>query len=156
MLPRANWTSTHDTTGQWGLNWYAEHATAGSADVSLPLSLCWLQPAAQKICCLTIDIDVTCQGLYGLIYVAPSPNRPRPYHLITKDPVQLKLIHEAEKRIKHFVIKNHQGRDSTWKLLRMRAEGSEFYCYDSFLLNGVLDPSHGFPPKSVDKTVLEY
>lgn len=34
MLPRGNWSSVHDTTGKWGLNWYVEHATAGSADVS--------------------------------------------------------------------------------------------------------------------------
>lgn len=68
--------------------------------------------------------------------MAPSPERARPYHLITKDHVQLKLIHEAEKRIQHLVIKNHQGRDTTWKLLRMRAEGSEFHCYDSLIVNG--------------------
>lgn len=33
-LPRGNYSTIHDTTGRWGLNWYAEHTTAGSVDVS--------------------------------------------------------------------------------------------------------------------------
>jgi hypothetical protein len=33
-LPRGNYSTVHDTTGKWGLNWYAEHTTAGSVDVS--------------------------------------------------------------------------------------------------------------------------
>ncbi|KAG8161956.1 hypothetical protein KVR01_007721 [Diaporthe batatas] len=106
-LPRGNYSTVHDTTGKWGLNWYAEHTTAGSVD-----------------------------GLYGLAYVAPSPSRKRPYHLITSDPLELRQIHEAERNIRHLVIKNHQHRDSGWKFLRMRAEGSEFYCYDSIIVNG--------------------
>lgn len=140
MLPRGNWSSVHDTTGHWGLNWYVEHATAGSADVSSGLcssvyivrSVIWLP----RRCINLVSLTTRIQGLYGLIWVAPSPGRPRPYELITQDAVELKLMHEAEKRIQHFVIKNHQGRDTTWKLLRMRAEGSEFYCYDSILVNG--------------------
>lgn len=78
----------------------------------------------------------TFQGLYGLAYVAPSPSRKRPYHLITSDPLELRQIQEAERNIQHLVIKNHQHRDTGWKLLRMRAEGSEFYCYDSLIVNG--------------------
>lgn len=78
----------------------------------------------------------TSQGLYGLAYVAPSPSRKRPYHLITSDPLELRQIQEAERNIQHLVIKNHQHRDTGWKLLRMRAEGSEFYCYDSLIVNG--------------------
>ncbi|KAG6354808.1 hypothetical protein INS49_003889 [Diaporthe citri] len=106
-LPRGNYSTVHDTTGRWGLNWYAEHTTAGSMD-----------------------------GLYGLAYVAPSPSRKRPYHLITSNPLELRQIQEAERNIQHLVIKNHQHRDTGWKLLRMRAEGSEFYCYDSIIVNG--------------------
>lgn len=80
---------------------------------------------------------MTSQGLYGLAYVAPSPSRKRPYHLITSDPLELRQIQEAERNIRHLVIKNHQHRDTGWKLLRMRAEGSEFYCYDSLIVNGM-------------------
>ncbi|KAI6260084.1 hypothetical protein MCOR27_002778 [Pyricularia oryzae] len=107
ILPRGNFTHLIDTTGSWGLNWYAEHTTAASAD-----------------------------GLYGMVYVAPSPSRPRPYHLITDDKVELRKIMEAEKHARHLAIKNHQHRDTGWKLLRMKAEGSEFYCYDSIVVNG--------------------
>ncbi|KAF4780665.1 hypothetical protein HER10_EVM0000708 [Colletotrichum scovillei] len=107
ILPRGNFTSVIDTTGSWGLNWYAEHTTAASAD-----------------------------GLYGMVYVAPSPSRLRPYRLITKNDTELRKIMEAEKQVRHLAIKNHQHRDTGWKMLRMRAEGSEFYCYDSILVNG--------------------
>ncbi|KAK7228885.1 hypothetical protein V2G26_001055 [Clonostachys chloroleuca] len=106
-LPRGNWTTAYDTTGNWGLNWYAEHTSSASVD-----------------------------GLYGLVYIAPSPSRPRPYHLITDDRLELRQIEEAERTIHHAVIQNHQHRDTVWKLLRMRAEGSEYYCYDSILVNG--------------------
>ncbi|KAK2017455.1 Cupredoxin [Colletotrichum eremochloae] len=107
ILPRGNFTSVIDTTGSWGLNWYAEHTTAVSAD-----------------------------GLYGMVYVAPSQSRPRPYSLITHDEIEVRKIMEAEKQVRHLAIKNHQHRDTGWKMLRMRAEGSEFYCYDSILVNG--------------------
>ncbi|TIC90850.1 Laccase abr2 [Colletotrichum higginsianum] len=107
ILPRGNFTSFIDTTGSWGLNWYAEHTTAASAD-----------------------------GLYGMVYVAPSSSRPRPYRLITSDGIELRKIMEAERQVRHLAIKNHQHRDTGWKMLRMRAEGSEFYCYDSILVNG--------------------
>lgn len=39
ILPRGNWTSSFDTTGHWGLNWYADHTGAGVADVSKPEDL---------------------------------------------------------------------------------------------------------------------
>ncbi|KAK2001456.1 Cupredoxin [Colletotrichum falcatum] len=107
ILPRGNFTSVIDTAGSWGLNWYAEHTTAASAD-----------------------------GLYGMVYVAPSRSRPRPYRLITRDKIELRKIMEAERQVHHLAIKNHQHRDTGWKMLRMRAEGSEFYCYDSILVNG--------------------
>ncbi|RMJ09294.1 hypothetical protein CDV36_011071 [Fusarium kuroshium] len=106
-LPRSNWTTTYDTTGNWGLNWYIDHTSSASVD-----------------------------GLYGLVYVAPSPSRPRPYHLITNDTLELHQIKEAERAIQHAAIQNHQHRDTVWKLLRMKAEGSEYYCYDSILVNG--------------------
>ncbi|KAL0933698.1 multicopper oxidase [Colletotrichum truncatum] len=56
--------------------------------------------------------------------------------LITNDEIELRKIMEAEKEVRHIAIKNHQHRDTGWKMLRMKAEGSEFYCYDSILVNG--------------------
>lgn len=78
------------------------------------------------------------QGLYGMIYVAPDPARPRPYKLITENPLELRQIMEAEQNIRHLAIKNHMHRDTNWKLLQMRAEGTEFYCYDSLVVNGMV------------------
>ncbi|KAM0080832.1 hypothetical protein ACKRZS_007000 [Fusarium odoratissimum] len=106
-LPRSNWTNAYDTSGSWGLNWFIDHTTTASAD-----------------------------GLAGALYVAPSPDRPRPYHLITNDTLELRQISQAEREIQHLIIQSHQHRDTVWKLLRMRAEGSEYYCYDSILVNG--------------------
>lgn len=71
-----------------------------------------------------------------MVYVAPSPDRPRPYSHLTTDPVELKQIASAEQAIRHVAIKNHQHRDTNWKLLRMRAEGSEYHCYNSIIVNG--------------------
>ncbi|KAF5689871.1 multicopper oxidase [Fusarium denticulatum] len=106
-LPRSNWTNAYDTAGSWGLNWFIDHTTTASAD-----------------------------GLAGAVYVAPSPDRRRPYHLITNDTLELRQINQAEREIRHLIIQNHQHRDTVWKLLRMRAEGSEYYCYNSILVNG--------------------
>ncbi|KAI6774479.1 hypothetical protein HG531_001328 [Fusarium graminearum] len=106
-LPRSNWSTAYDTSGAWGLNWFIDHTTTASAD-----------------------------GIAGAIYVAPSPDRPRPYHLITNDSLDIRQIREAERAIRHVIIQNHQHRDTVWKLLRMRVEGSEYYCYDSILVNG--------------------
>ncbi|KXJ97248.1 Cupredoxin [Microdochium bolleyi] len=102
-----NHTIVHDTTGAWGLSWYADHTTAASVD-----------------------------GLYGMVYVAPSRDRLRPYGHLTTDPAKLKQIMSAEHAIRHLAIKNHQHRDTNWKLLRMRAEGSEYHCYNSIIVNG--------------------
>ncbi|KXH65544.1 hypothetical protein CSAL01_02943 [Colletotrichum salicis] len=139
ILPRGNFTSVitsvTDTSGSWGPNWYAEHTTAASAD-----------------------------GLYSMIYVALSPSRLRPYRLITEDDIELRKIMEAEKQVRPFAIKNHQHRDTGLKMLRMRAEGSEFYCYDSILLGmsapimeGILssDPAE-FPASAVNRPHVEF
>ena len=82
--------------------------------------------------------DFSYKGIAGAVYVAPSPDRPRPYYLITNNTLELRQILEAERDIRHVIIQNHQHRDSVWKLLRMRAEGSEYYCYDSILVNGTI------------------
>ncbi|KXH47725.1 hypothetical protein CSIM01_11675 [Colletotrichum simmondsii] len=139
ILPRGNFTSVIDTTGSWGLNWYAEHTTAASADclhlssfslyLPLPFSVRNFFTSAELH-----QSDFECKGLYGMVYVAPSPSRLRPYRLITENDIELRKIMEAEKQVRHLAIKNHQHRDTGWKMLRMRAEGSEFYCYDSILI----------------------
>ncbi|KJX93622.1 conidial pigment biosynthesis oxidase arb2 brown2 like protein [Zymoseptoria brevis] len=107
MLPRSNWTSHFDTTGHWGLNWYADHTGAGVAD-----------------------------GVYGTVWTAPSPSRPRPYTLIAGSPVDVRLIQEAEDDIQHMVLWNSDFRTADWKIQKMKAKGTGLSCYKSILVNG--------------------
>jgi FtsP/CotA-like multicopper oxidase with cupredoxin domain len=107
ILPRGNWTSKFDTTDHWGLNWYADHTGAGVAD-----------------------------GVYGMVYVAPSPSRARPYHLITDSLEERRLIREAEENIQHLALWNSDFRTADWKITEMKATGRGLYCYKSILVNG--------------------
>ncbi|KAK1983965.1 Cupredoxin [Colletotrichum cereale] len=106
ILQRGNFTSRHDTTGHWGLNWYADHTGIGIMD-----------------------------GAHGVAYVAPSPSRPRPYHFITSSPTELALIREAERDIQHMLVWNYYRRDANWRLLELKGEGTNLNCYDSILVN---------------------
>ncbi|KAK8868384.1 Laccase abr2 [Apiospora arundinis] len=106
LFQRGNFTSRYDTTGTWGLNWYADHTGVGIMD-----------------------------GAHGLAYIAPSPSRPRPYHLITSSPTELALIHEAERSIQHMLVWNYYRRDVSWRVLELKSEGTNLNCYDSILVN---------------------
>jgi FtsP/CotA-like multicopper oxidase with cupredoxin domain len=107
ILPRGNWTSKFDTTDHWGLNWYADHSGAGVAD-----------------------------GVYGMVYVAPSPSRARPYHLIADSPREQRFIREAEEKVQHVALWNSDFRTVDWKLTEMKATGRGLSCYKSILVNG--------------------
>ncbi|OBR11569.1 Multicopper oxidase [Colletotrichum higginsianum IMI 349063] len=74
-------------------------------------------------------------GAHGLSYIAPSPSRPRPYHLITSSPTELALIQEAERDVQHMLVWNYYGRDANWRVLEMKSEGTNLNCYDSILVN---------------------
>ncbi|KAK7927487.1 hypothetical protein PG985_004485 [Apiospora marii] len=106
LFQRGNFTSRYDTTGRWGLNWYADHTGVGIID-----------------------------GAHGVAYIAPSPSRPRPYHHITSSPTELALIHEAERNIQHMLIWNYYRRDVGWRILELKGEGTNLNCYDSILVN---------------------
>ncbi|CZT17605.1 related to Ascorbate oxidase precursor [Ramularia collo-cygni] len=106
-LPRGNWTSRFDTTGHWGLNWYADHTGAGVVD-----------------------------GVYGTIWTAPSLSRPRPYSWITDSAVDLHLIQEAEDEIQHIALWTSDFRTVDWKIQKMKAKGTGLSCYKSILVNG--------------------
>ncbi|KZL77382.1 multicopper oxidase [Colletotrichum tofieldiae] len=106
LLQRGNFTSRYDTTGHWGLNWYADHTGVGIVD-----------------------------GAHGVSYIAPSSSRPRPYQLITHSPTELALIHEAERDVRHMLVWNYYRRDVNWRVLEMKGEGTNLNCYDSILVN---------------------
>lgn len=74
-------------------------------------------------------------GAHGMAYIAPSPSRPRPYHMITSSPSELALIHEAERNIQHMLVWNYYRRDAGWRVMEMKAEGTNLNCYDSILVN---------------------
>ncbi|OLN96149.1 Laccase-1-like protein 2, partial [Colletotrichum chlorophyti] len=106
LLQRGNFTSRYDTTGHWGLNWYADHTGVGIMD-----------------------------GAHGVSYVAPSPSRPRPYYQITSSRSELALIHEAEREAQNMLVWNYYRHDANWRVLQMRGEGINLNCYDSILVN---------------------
>ncbi|KAK8080219.1 hypothetical protein PG997_008037 [Apiospora hydei] len=106
LFQRSNFTSRYDTTGHWGLNWYADHTGVGIID-----------------------------GAHGVAYIAPSTSRPRPYHRITSSPTELALIHEAERNIQHMLVWNYYRRDVGWRILELKGEGTNLNCYDSILVN---------------------
>ncbi|KAK1958708.1 multicopper oxidase [Colletotrichum sublineola] len=106
LLQRGNFTHWYDTTGHWGLNWYADHTGVGIMD-----------------------------GAHGVAYIAPSPSRPRPYRRITSSPTELALIQEAERNIQHLLVWNYYRRDAGWRVLELRGEGTNLNCYDSILVN---------------------
>ncbi|KAL8301362.1 hypothetical protein RB597_002001 [Gaeumannomyces tritici] len=79
---------------------------------------------------------IAVQGLYGGVWVAPAPERPRPYGLLTDDPQELAEMMQAERDIKHLVIADCTGRDLQSRIFRTRVEGTEAHCSDSILVNG--------------------
>lgn len=107
ILPRGNWTSKFETKGHWGLNWYADHSGAGVAD-----------------------------GVYGMIYIAPTPERERPYGMIATTPDEEAWMREAEEKIQHVALWNSDFRTVDWKLTEMKANGKGLSCYKSILVNG--------------------
>lgn len=106
LFQRGNFTSRYDTTGRWGLSWYADHTGLGIMD-----------------------------GAHGMAYIAPSPSRPRPYHMITSSPSELALIHEAERNVQHMLVWNYYRHDAGWRVMEMKGEGTNLNCYDSILIN---------------------
>lgn len=106
VIQRGNFTSRYDTTGHWGLNWYADHTGAG-----------------------------VIEGAHGVAYVAPAPSRSRPYQRISSSPTELALIQQAERDIQHMLVWSYHRRDIGWRLLELRGEGTNINCYDSILVN---------------------
>lgn len=107
ILPRANWTSTLNTTNQWGLKWFLDHVSTPSVD-----------------------------GMYGTVWIAPSPARARPYHLISADPTDLQDMMDAEQKPRHVTVYNYQHKPMDWLLGQLQAEGYDPYCFNSILVNG--------------------
>ncbi|EKG20709.1 Cupredoxin [Macrophomina phaseolina MS6] len=107
ILPRANRTSTFNTSGDWGLKWFLEHTSTPSVD-----------------------------GMYGAIWIRPSAERERPYHLISDDPLDIQDMMEAEENPAHVTAYNYQHREMPGLLAQLQTEGYDPYCFQSILING--------------------
>ncbi|KAL9617498.1 MAG: hypothetical protein Q9160_007709 [Pyrenula sp. 1 TL-2023] len=107
ILPRANWTSVFNTTGDWGLKWFLDHTSTPSVD-----------------------------GMYGTVWIRPSPQRPRPYHLVSEDLAEIQDMVDAEESPAHLTVYNYQHKPMDWLLAQLQAEGYDPYCFNSALVNG--------------------
>ncbi|GME63988.1 hypothetical protein GTA08_BOTSDO05764 [Neofusicoccum parvum] len=107
ILPRANWTSVFNTSGDWGLKWFLEHTSTPSVD-----------------------------GMYGTIWIRPSAERERPYHLISEDPLDQQAMMDAEENPAQMTAYNYQHREMPGLLAQLQKEGYDPYCFHSVLING--------------------
>lgn len=107
ILPRANWTSVLNTSDQWGLKWYADHCTTPLFD-----------------------------GFYGTIWIRPSPERERPYHLVSSDEADIQDMLDSEATPEHVTIYNYQHRTYDNLLSQLQYDGYDPYCFQSVLING--------------------
>ncbi|CAJ2509182.1 Uu.00g142080.m01.CDS01 [Anthostomella pinea] len=75
-------------------------------------------------------------GLYGPIVIHPALNTPKPYSMITEDPVSLHAIELAEKRRIPMVLSDwrHITSDKEWEISEQ--SHIEHICFDSILING--------------------
>jgi FtsP/CotA-like multicopper oxidase with cupredoxin domain len=75
-------------------------------------------------------------GLFGAIYIRPSPDVQRPFNIITNDPVELRAIQQAEQQTKPILLSdwNHVTSSERWDI--EEATGLDAYCTNSLLING--------------------
>ncbi|OTA03693.1 Multicopper oxidase [Trichoderma parareesei] len=75
-------------------------------------------------------------GLYGPIVIHPRPQDPKPFQLISADPLNVAAMIEAERSVKPLAIVdfNHFTSQEKWDMAL--ASGVEDSCYDSVLFNG--------------------
>ncbi|EME47188.1 hypothetical protein DOTSEDRAFT_59673 [Dothistroma septosporum NZE10] len=107
ILPRANFTDVLNTTGDWGLKWYLDHVSTPSVD-----------------------------GNYGTIWIRPSPERERPYYLVSSSKLDQQDMLDAESSPAHITMYNHQHREMPGLLAQLQVEGYDPYCFQSVLING--------------------
>ncbi|PWN53780.1 hypothetical protein IE53DRAFT_383673 [Violaceomyces palustris] len=75
-------------------------------------------------------------GLRGPIYIRPSKERARPWHLITKDPKEIQQLQEAEDDYSLLFFMDHYHNNTNQIMDIVEKSGVPPGCMDSFLLNG--------------------
>lgn len=108
ILPRGNFTSLFNTTGDWGLKWYLDHVSTPSVD-----------------------------GNVGTIWIHPSFERERPYKLVSSSQQDVQDMIDAEKAPANVVMYNYQHREMPGLLAQLQKEGYDPYCFQSVLINGI-------------------
>lgn len=74
--------------------------------------------------------------MYGTIWIRPSAERERPYHLISKDALDIQDMMDAEETPAHMTAYNYQHREMPGLLAQLQTEGYDPYCFQSVLING--------------------
>lgn len=69
-------------------------------------------------------------------YCSPSPDRERPYSLISDDKQDVQDMLDAEAQPTHMTVYNYQHRQMAGLVAQLQAEGYDPYCFQSVLING--------------------
>lgn len=75
-------------------------------------------------------------GMRGPIWIAPSPARPRPYHLISPKQEDIRAMKVAESEPHHVVISDWNAEPMDILLVMYRDTGIVPWCSNSIVLNG--------------------
>lgn len=75
-------------------------------------------------------------GLYGMIYIRPSPRRKRPYHLITNISKDLEMLYRLEKTPSVLIADDAFRQNMDDIMARMFHFGVDPVCIQSLLING--------------------
>lgn len=104
--PGANFTYKFQAT-QYGSYWYHSHYAAQIED-----------------------------GLYGPVVIHPRPGIPKPFHLISRDPLVTAAMESAERDVRPLILYDHTHLTSEHKWAITPKAGVEITCYDAILFNG--------------------
>ncbi|KAH8908583.1 laccase TilA [Coniochaeta sp. PMI_546] len=75
-------------------------------------------------------------GLFGPIYVRPSPGSETPFSLISSDPAELEAIEKAELNTRPILFSTWNHLTSSERIATAIATGLDTFCANSFLING--------------------
>lgn len=75
-------------------------------------------------------------GLYGMIYIRPAPERERPYHLLTNDTAEQQLLYDLERDPQNLVADDIFKHNMDDVIARMFDHNVDPICIQSILING--------------------
>lgn len=76
-------------------------------------------------------------GLYGIMYIRPRAERPRPYHLVTNDTAEIALLRELELHPLHLIADDTFKESMDDVIARMQHFGVDPVCIQSIQINGL-------------------